>query len=93
LLHTLYNEWYRLGESLHFPVPRGIAALEASTKAKWRRHFSDNDVKTFSRVKMTVAGIEALQYQAQCDMAIVIDDLDLSYAMEAKKLAPRKNRK
>jgi hypothetical protein len=84
-LNTLYNEWYGLGESLDFPVPGGIAALEASNKAKWRRHFSANEVKTFSRVKMIVCGIEALQYQTQRDMDVVIDEMDVIYAMEAKK--------
>jgi hypothetical protein len=38
-LHTLYNEWYGLGEYLYLPVPGDIAALEASKNTKWRSIF------------------------------------------------------
>jgi hypothetical protein len=84
-LHTLFNEWYGLGEYLDIPVPGGIAALEASEKTKWRKHFSANEVKNFSRVKMVVAGIDAMQCRIQRETEVAIEELDVIYTEEAKK--------
>jgi hypothetical protein len=84
-LHTLYNEWYGLGEYFDLPVPGGIAALEATEKTKWRKHFSPNEVKNFSRVKMIVAGIDAMQCRLQRDTEVAIEELDLIFTEEAKK--------
>jgi hypothetical protein len=84
-LQTLYNEWHGIGEYLDIPVPGGIAALEASHKAKWRNHFSGNEVKTFSRVKIIITGIDAMQYRTQHTIDLVIEELDLVFQKEAKK--------
>jgi hypothetical protein len=84
-LHTLYNKWYGLGEYFDLPGPGGIAALEASEKTKWRKHFSPNEIKNCSRVKMIVAGIDAMQCRLQRDTEMAIEELDLIFTEEAKK--------
>jgi hypothetical protein len=84
-LRSLYNEWHGLGEMLDLPVPGGIAFLEASNKAKWRRHFSANEKKTFSRVKMVVAAIDTMHERTGRTIDATIDELDIIYAKEAKK--------
>ncbi len=84
-LQTLYNEWYGIEECLDLPVPGGIAALEASHKAKWRNHFSGHEINNFSRVKMVVNGIYEMQSRTQRPIDSVIDELDLVFKEEAQK--------
>jgi hypothetical protein len=71
------NEWCILVEYLlDLPVPGGIAALEASHKAKWCKSFSSNEVK------IVVAGIYAIQCQTQC---MVINKLNFDLYIEKVK--------
>jgi hypothetical protein len=88
-MHTIYYEWHGLEDCEGFPVEGGIAALEASQKTKWRRHFSQSEKKHFSRLRIIMDGLEAASMRSSCDPFDLLDDWNVTFQEDAKKLVAK----
>jgi len=78
-MNKLYDEFYGLGRFEGKPVPGGFAKLEEVHKTKWRQGFSRGQKKEWSRLTMTIRGINRHIEELGGDAPRALDNLDLVF--------------
>jgi hypothetical protein len=77
-IHELYEEFYGLGKFEGKPVAGGFAKLDELFKTKWRQHFSKSQKKEWSRLTMTVRGIN-VHIEELGKIELALNNLDLVF--------------
>ena len=75
-IHELYDEFYGLGRFEGKPVVGGLAKLEEVFKSKWRQGFSNGQKKEWSRLTMTIRGINAHIEELGGNLGLALNNLD-----------------
>jgi hypothetical protein len=78
-MNEMFNEFYGLGMFEGKPVPGGFAKLEEVFKTKWRQGFSRGQKKEWSRLTMTIRGINKHIDELGGDRARALDNLDITF--------------
>jgi hypothetical protein len=78
-IHQLYEEFYGLGGFEGKPVPGGLSKLEELFKTRWRRGFANGQKKEWSRLTMTIRGINAHIAELDGNVEVALDNLDLVF--------------
>jgi hypothetical protein len=78
-MNEMFNEFYGLGMFEDKPVPGGFAKLEEVFKTKWRQGFSRGQKKEWSRLTMTIRGINKHIDELGGDRARALDNLDITF--------------
>ena len=88
-LHTMWHEWFGLGDYRGKPIEGGIERAEETLKNKWRKHFSAAETKQFSRTKAVIQGILTKMDTENKEAVQAIDELEEVYISKAvnKKLS------
>ena len=76
-MNELFDEFHGLGRFEGKPIPGGFAKLEEVFKTKWRQGFSRGQKKEWSRLTMTIRGINAHIDELGGDRQRALDNLDL----------------
>ena len=85
-LKDLYHHWNGMEGYSDPRFPGGIAVLESTYKAKWRRHFSAAQKKQFSRAS-TIMRAVTKQFRdrgMEMDLMDILDELEAAYKDTAK---------
>jgi hypothetical protein len=78
-MNELFNEYYGLGRFEGKPVCGGFDKLEKVFKTKWRQGFSRGQKKEWSRLTMTIRGINQHIEELGGDSSRALDNLDLVF--------------